>query len=752
MCRTRWLAVLGFAALLAGSPAVQAQPRPYIGLVYPAGGRQGTTFQIRLGGQNLDDVNGALISGPGVRAKVVEYYKRLNNQETSLLREQVNELRKGTKPATGKDSPAMGKDSPAAGKDSAPQVKNPAEQKLIDRIEKRLAEYVNTPACSSLSSLAFIEVTIAPDASPGQREIRLVTPRGVSNPLVFMVGQVGEYCRKPMLGATLQVLGKEELSLRKRPDDEVEAQVAVPCALNGQIASGEVNRYRFEARKGQRLVISVAARQLIPFIADAVPGWFQPVLTLYDAGGKELAYDDDYLFKPDPVIYYEVPQDGQYLLNITDAIYRGREDFVYRITVGELPFVRSLFPLGGRVGSPVKVEMKGWNLQKAELIGPPQDAGPGIHMVAARRDALVSNTMPFALDTLSEAFDKEPNNDAPHAQKVQLPVIINGRIDRPDDWDVFQITGKAGDSIVAEVQARRLDSPLDSILKLTDAAGNVLAMNDDHDDPGYGVNTHPADSYLLFKLPADGAYYVHLGDTARNGGEEYAYRLRLSQPRPDFALYAVPSSLAISSKTSAGIPIQVVRKDGYAGPINLVVKDPPGGFSSSPVTVPPGQAKAWVPLKTTLVATTQPVTLRIQGRVKTPREEVVRELVSAEDRMQAFLWRHLVPAQEMKVLVFDPSYTPPPKRGQYFPLRPPPATKPPTPPPPTPPPATPPPATPPATPPAQAKPPTATANKPKFTKSQVAGRLRQIKILYDEGLLTDEFNDKKVEECEAGAR
>ena len=189
-----------------------------------------------------------------------------------------------------------------------------------------------------------------PDAEPGERELRLATPRGVSNPLVFHVGQLPEVSRKPMLTADFQVLGKEELALRKRPPDEVEQRITVPCTVNGQIASGEVNRYRFEARKGQRLVISAAARQLIPYIADAVPGWFQPVLALYDANGKELAYNDDYRFKPDPIILFEVPQDGEYVFSITDAIYRGREDFVYRVTIGELPFVTSIFPLGGQVG------------------------------------------------------------------------------------------------------------------------------------------------------------------------------------------------------------------------------------------------------------------------------------------------------------------------------------------------------------------------------------------------------------------
>ena len=110
-----------------------------------------------------------------------------------------------------------------------------------------------------------------------------------------------------MLSATLQVLGKEEAALRKRPDDEVEQQITLPCTVNGQIASGEENRYRFHAHKGQRLVFSTQARELVPFLADAVPGWFQPVMAIYDAAGKEVAYNDDYRFNPDPVIFFEVP-------------------------------------------------------------------------------------------------------------------------------------------------------------------------------------------------------------------------------------------------------------------------------------------------------------------------------------------------------------------------------------------------------------------------------------------------------------
>ena len=700
MSRSQWLSVLcGLAVLAAAAPAAHAQPRPYIGYVFPAGGRQGTTFEIRLGGQNLDGASAVCVSGTGVQAEVVDYFKRLSNQEMTLLREQLNELRK---------------------KGKAPVANDRETQAVVASIQKRTAEYVNNPANASIANLAFVKVTIAPDAPPGRRELLLVTPRGLTNPLVFYVGQVPEFTRKPMKTSTLAVLGKEELALRKRPPEEEEMQVTVPCTANGQIAPGEVNRYRFEARKGQRLSISVIARLLNPYIADAVPGWFQPVLTLRDAQGKEVAFCDDYRFKPDPVMFFEVPRDGTYVLSVIDAIYRGREDFVYRLTIGELPFVTSLFPLGGRAGEPVKFEMTGWNLDKAALAPLPKDAAPGTYRLAATRNGLVSNAVPVALDTLPEGLEKEPNSRAA-AQKVALPVIINGRIDGTDDWDVFQITGRAGETVVAEVTARRLESPLDSVLKLTDAKGNLVAANDDQEDLGAGVNTHHADSYLMVKLPADGAYYVHLGDAARAGGREYAYRLRLSPPQLDFAVYLVPTGVALRAKGTASLNVQVDRKDGFAGPVSVTLKDPPKGFSLKSSSIPPNQTTGRLTLSTALAVTPEPVDLLFEGRAKSDQGDVTRLALAVEDRMQAFLWRHLVPAADFKAFVYNPSYNPPPKRVRTAP----------------------------PSPPAEKKPSAQPAAAPKFTKQQVAGRLRQIKYLYGEGLLTDAFHDRKVAECEA---
>ena len=218
------LAVLGLAGLLAAAPAAQVQVRPYIGFVYPAGGQQGTTFRVRLGGQGLDDVGAAMVSGTGVSAKIVEYHRRLNNQELQLLREQLTELKRGsrgTAPTTGSGAATMATEgsmmaSPTTPGKTSAAGKGDATLQFMARIEERIGEFVQRPACASLSNLVIVEVAMAPDAKPGQRELTLATPRGVTNPLVFHVGQLPEVSRKPMATASLQVLGKEELAPAQR--------------------------------------------------------------------------------------------------------------------------------------------------------------------------------------------------------------------------------------------------------------------------------------------------------------------------------------------------------------------------------------------------------------------------------------------------------------------------------------------------------------------------------------------------------
>ncbi|MBM4088719.1 MAG: hypothetical protein FJ276_04715 [Planctomycetes bacterium] len=729
MSRSTILPIVAATIFVAAASSLQAQNQ-YIGYAFPAGGQQGTTFPLRLGGQGLAHVSDVVVSGAGVSVRLVDHYRVMDNQELSLISQQLNELRKqetmvddvmATKMAFFEFPARIGPEEEAAPSETkpndepAPPEKEVAKKNLIDRIERRFAEDERMPAVPSQTELVFAEVTVDPDAKPGRREIRVITRRGVSNALPFFVGQVSEVARKPMKTCQLPVLGKEHLAQRKRPPGEEEPRVTVPCTMNGQIAAGEVNRYRFQATKGQQLVISVMARQLIPYVADGVPGWLQAVLRLFDANGKELAYSDDFRSNPDPLIHFEVPDDGEYVLTINEALFRGRESFVYRITIGELPFVTSIFPLGGRVGEPVNIEMHGWNLENTTLAPPPQDAKPGRYRIAATNGTLVSNDLPFVLDTLPECLDQEPNDEPSQAQQVSLPVIVNGRADRPGDWDVFAVDGTAGQTIVLEVEARRLGSPYDSFVKVTGPDGKVIALNDDHHDAGSGMNTDHADSYLMVTLPTDGKYLIHLGDTRRHAGKEFAYRLRISQPRPDFVLRLIPSRLCIPSTGSAAVKVFAIRKDGFDGPIALNFKDLPEGFASPGATLAANQEVVDVGISTSLAAMEKPVDLTLVGTAKIGDQELVREAAPAEDRMQAFLWRHLVSADTLPALVFDPSYQPSADRIRPL-IR------------------------------DEDRP---QGVQPTLQKSSVDWYLRQIEGLYQDWFLTDEFANREIANIEA---
>jgi hypothetical protein len=498
-----------------------------------------------------------------------------------------------------------------------------------------------------------LRIKVAPDAKLGTRELRLVAWGRLTNPVLFRVGQWPEVCE---LSGESDRTWEELVGLRRgrntAPTGLPELQrITLPSVVNGQILPGEVDQFRFVALKGQQVVVAVDARSLIPYLADAVPGWFQATLALRDTDGKEVAYADDFRFQPDPILCYRIPKDGTYTVQIQDSIYRGREDFVYRIEIGELPFITGLFPLGGRTGKVSQVSLSGWNLPVQSLAVRPDSRSSEQVQVSVTNETSRSNGARFAVGTNVESREREPNNVILDAQGLATPRVVNGRIREPGDWDVFRLEGRSGDTFVAEVFARRLDSPLDSILKLTDSEGQELVSNDDHQDPGAGLTTHHSDSRIQFRLPDDGAYYLHLGDTQGKGGPAYAYRLYAGPPRPDFELRVVPSSVNLRSGASAPLEIHVLRRDGFTNEITLALKNAPAGINLAGVRLRGETNRFRVALKASPQARKQRSSLRIEGRASVGGKQVVRQAVPADDLMQAFIYHHLVPAQEMKVAV-----------------------------------------------------------------------------------------------------
>lgn len=599
-----------------------AQQSPHAGYVYPAGGRRGTSAEVRVAGQYLNGASRAYVSGRGVTASVTEYVRPLTGAEAQRLRDEMQKLNQ---------------------KRAAQAGFTDADRTRMEEIREKLEEVQRRQSIPALAEIVHVRVDISGDAAVGCRRLRLDTNAGLTNPLEFCVGELPEIVRKPSrVGPAYNVFnGSTPVVRQTGREPEAPMSITLPAVVNGQMMPGISDRYRFQAKQGQQIVIAAQARELIPYISDAVPGWFQAVVILRDGQGKELASADHYLFHPDPLMEFTIPVDGEYLAEIHDSIFRGREDFVYRLSIGELPVITGIFPLGGKPGH-IKAEVAGWNLPASRVSQNCKGKSGDLCPISMKQGELVSSAIPFALDSRPEAAAKQGSDRREQAQRVKLPSIVNGRIARPGARQFFRIDGRAGEEIVAEVTARRLGSPLDSVLRLTDVKGKELVYNDDYDDPAAGLLTHQADSYLAYRLPAKGSYYLELSDAQHKGGPEYAYRLRITHSQPDFQLLVAPSSVSLRAGTTAPVTVQAVRRDGFSGEIALRLKDAPADFTISGAAIPSGQDRVRITLSVPRTPVGLPLSIQLTGHANIDGRDVTHAAVPSEDMEQAFSYHHLV--------------------------------------------------------------------------------------------------------------
>ena len=402
---------------------------------------------------------------------------------------------------------------------------------------------------------ARLRLVAAPDAVPGEREIRLISPTGVSNPLRVVVEQY------PLLAES-------------EPNDQPQqAQSAVfPAVLVGTVqAAGDVDSFRFEARKGQRLVFDVnAARDGSPLDAT---------VALYDAARREIAADND-TRGTDPFLAVDIPADGPYTFEIRDLRYRGGGDYAYRIRAGAIPFVEALVPMNSQRGKVVEVRAVGHNLHGAERIRLDLTYARGGRVdVRATTPWGVSNALPFEITDVAPVLEAEPNDAAEKATVVALPADVSGRVERGDDEDFYRFTVAQKQTVNLEVVARRFGSPIDALLTLRNAKdGAVIETNDD---------AAGADARITRELDP-GDYVASVRDLTFAGGPDYAYRLTLEPtdavPR-EFSARFQPDAIRVHRGGNAALWCDVTRLNGFRGEVTVTLEGLPRGVTASPVTL-----------------------------------------------------------------------------------------------------------------------------------------------------------------------
>ncbi|HAI13927.1 MAG TPA: hypothetical protein DCM28_19645 [Phycisphaerales bacterium] len=495
-----------------------------------------------------------------------------------------------------------------------------------------------------------VTVKLGPKAKPGMHDFRVIARNGISNRFRFFVDQYPEVLEDKA----------DDKSKAPMEIDLADAQKigALPVVVNGRVFGADRDLYAFEARAGQTLVFDVKARAILPYVADAVPGWFQSCISLLDAKGRVVVFADDNRFDPDPRLIHTFASDGTYYIEIHDALFRGREDWVYRIRMGELPTVTHVYPLGATRNEQQTFELFGVHLQQKTVTMNFSDSSKSISQIQVTNDkGFVSNAVPVLVNDLPSIEEVEPNNYNKQAQLIQWPACVNGRIDKPGDFDTFSIqTTKNNQELLINVYARRLDSPMDSFVDLMDGKGKWIKGYDDQVDEAFPLITHHADSRVLYTFRRKGRYMFRIRETQGKGGSEYAYRLVVCEPQPDFALRLMPINRSIAPGGTAELTAQVIRQPGFTAPVALTFDNLPEGMTIRGANIPKGQDV----VRLTITAPDQ-----LEGTLLTPsltgcatidKQTITRIADPAQEVMQAFIYKHRPTTEELLLAVAEPKY------------------------------------------------------------------------------------------------
>jgi len=560
-------------------------PTTRLDAISPAGGKAGSEFEVQVRGADLDDVQTIHFSHPGITATV--------------------------KPA--------------------------AEGEKKDAKKQ--------------SSEAALLVKIAGDVPAGLYEARVAGRFGMSNPRIFSVGTQDEVAES----------GKNNTV-------DAAMEVAVGQLVNGTVAGETIDYFKINAKAGQQITFDCRA-QRIDSKMDAT-------LALFDADGQEMMLVRD-TAGLDPVLTAKIPADGNYTLAVYDFTYEGGADYFYRLSIHDGPRVDFVFPPVVEAGKPAKVTAYGQNLPGGQPAGAMaadeqmQQVAVDIAMPAdeaSRQQLDVATAMPphsaavdakqvavapankaiVAYATAPVVVEQEPNSAAAEAQAITVPCEYVGRFYPTGDRDWVRFDAKKGDIYWIEVVSHRMGAPSDPMLVVEqvttgdqgEESGKQIA---EVDDAGAGsaadaLSTATKDPAYRFEAKEDGAYRVLVYDLHDNAGSasQSVYRLAIRRQQPDFRLlaYAPPAgdqtkvfvaTTALRRGGSAAIDLKVIRRDGFAGEIDVTAADLPAGVSCPAVTIPAGESAARLVLVAEENAAPWAGTFTITGRAQVDGQELVRE-------------------------------------------------------------------------------------------------------------------------------
>lgn len=548
--------------VLSSSTGIFAQlPATRLDGVFPAGAAPGTTLEVTIAGDDLDDVDRLLFSHEGIT------FARKMADATPF--------------------------------DEGPQP--------VDNV---------------------FAVTVAADVPQGNYDVRCQGKYGLSNRRTFVVSGTPEFTETEPNGGNDLPAWIEVESVRTNAAQEV----TLPVTINGQSTGGpDVDWYRFTGVAGQRILLDGQCKRIDSRMDLAI--------TLFTESGMIIG-ESRYADSHESLVDVTLPANGKYFVKVHDALFAAGPGYVYRISIGQLPYLDFVFPPAGLPGSndeytfygrnlpggqPSPFELDGRPLDQlrarigipgdivgtliySSLIGPQQAGMDGVEFRVAS-NGFNSNPVLITPATAPTVLE-DANNDSPAApQRLTLPCEVAGSFYPQRDVDWFSFEAKKDDIWAFDVYADRLGQAVDPALLIqrlsTDDKGeqkitdiifieDVPARNVNNRSGRHEFDERTSDPSYIFKAPEDGTYLILLKDgvSSVKSDPRLIYRLAIRKPQPDFRVVAVPDGSAEGLMLRKGgrdvIHIVAYRQDQFDGEITVSATGLPAGVTTEDIIIGPG--------------------------------------------------------------------------------------------------------------------------------------------------------------------
>lgn len=458
-------------------------------------------------------------------------------------------------------------------------------------------------------------VSVPAQTPPGTYDLRTVGRHGVSSPRAFVVSRLAE-------------------QLEGDIDDTPQAPnvVALNTTVNGRIEkAGDVDRFRFTAKAGERITIECRAASL--------DSQLRPVLELYDPHGVRLTANRGF-HGIDAFIGFAAPTAGDYELRLFDLTYSGGATHFYRLEIETGFRPEFALPCVVRRGSKTPLTVFGFDRLIASrstgsfsadalasefrlqlspaakdvtvdapsqldmLIPAARPAQFGVEAFAYHHPG-ANHVLPIGLTDVPVVECVAAHASSKSTVELAIPCEVSGLLDSAVGRQSFSLEAKRGEVVWLEAFAERLGSPLDLELSIFAGDGDrelARFSGEQNDLLGYRFSTLHSDPVGRFVAPADGRYLVVVRDVIVGSSPDprRVYRLSVRREEPDFALAAVsrrtdqPAALNIARGGREWLEVVVLRRRGLAGPIRISVAGLPAGVECPDVWIGPEQDR--VPL------------------------------------------------------------------------------------------------------------------------------------------------------------